>query len=211
MSVDDIIRQYNSSRHFYQGGGLTVSGGEPLIQVEFVTQLFEAAKKEKIHTCLDTSGITFCADSPAVMKQIDRLLDVTDLILLDIKHIDPKEHQLLCGQPNSSILEFARYLDLRHIPVWIRHVVVPGITDHEESLFQLGEFIGTLKNVKALDVLPYHDMGKNKYKELGIEYPLKNTPPLSKENAIKARKIILCGIKVGRKREIQGIAPDLEQ
>lgn len=211
MSVEDILRQYRASIHFYQGGGITVTGGEPLMQIDFVTELFEAAKKEGIHTCLDTSGITFQPDSSQSMAKMDRLLQVTDLVLLDIKHIDPKEHYKLCGQPNDRILAFARYLDQRGIPVWIRHVVVPGITDKEEFLFQLGEFIGSLKNVKALDVLPYHDMGKMKYEELGLDYPLKDTPPLPKDEAIKARKIILRGIKTERNRKNKGIAPNLEQ
>lgn len=211
MTVEDILAQYRNSRPFYQGGGITATGGEPLIQTEFITELFEAAKKEGIHTCVDTSGITFQPDNPSSMEKMDRLLAVTDLVLLDIKHIDPEEHRKLCGQPLKGILEFARYLDKKHIPVWIRHVVVPGITYREEYLYRLGEFIGTLKNVKALDVLPYHDMGKIKYRELGITYPLEDTPPLPKEAAIQARKLILRGIKASRNREKQVIAPDLEQ
>ena len=125
-------------------------------------------------------------------------MTVTDLVMLDIKHIDPEEHQKLCSQPNDRILAFARYLDEKLIPVWIRHVVVPGITDNEDWLYQLGNFIGTLKNVKALDVLPYHNMGKSKYENLGMEYPLGDTPPLSKEAAVAARKIILSGIRDAR-------------
>lgn len=201
MSADEILRKYESSRHFYARGGLTVTGGEPLMQIDFVTELFQKAAGRGIHTCLDTSGITFNPDSPSAMEKMDQLMTVTDLVMLDIKHIDSAEHQKLCAQPNHRILEFARYLDDKSIPVWIRHVVVPGITDKESWLHQLGLFIGTLHNVKALDVLPYHDMGKVKYEQLGMEYPLAGVSPLSKEDALKARGIIIGGMREVRAKE----------
>lgn len=192
MSVEELLNRYESSKHFYTNGGITVSGGEPLLQLDFVTELFEAAKKHGIHTCIDTSGITFQPDNT---DRLDRLLAVTDLVMLDIKHIDPKEHQKLTRQDNGRILEFARYLDSAGIPMWIRHVVVPGITDRREDLYKLGVFIGTLKHVKALDVLPYHDMGKAKYETLGLDYPLKDVKPMSKEKAAELRTIIMAGIR----------------
>lgn len=195
MTVDEILRQYEASRHFYANGGITVTGGEPLIQIEFVTELFQAASHRGIHTCLDTSGITFNPDSPSAMDKMDKLMTVTDLVLLDIKHINPAEHEKLTSQSNDRILKFARYLDEKLIPVWIRHVVVPGITDNEHYLYQLGTFIGELHNVKTLDVLPYHDMGKIKYESLGMDYPLAGTPPLSKEAGVEARKFIINGIR----------------
>lgn len=198
MSVEEILKQFEASRHFYANGGITVSGGEPLMQIDFVTELFQAASHKGIHTCLDTSGITFQPDNPVSIDNMDRLMSVTDLVMLDIKHIDPKEHVRLCSQENDRILAFARYLDEKAVPVWIRHVVVPGITDREEYLHRLGLFIGTLHNVKALDILPYHDMGKPKYEKLGIDYPLKDVKPLSKEEAVKARKVILQGIREKR-------------
>lgn len=198
MTVAEILRQFDASRHFYTNGGITVSGGEPLMQIEFVTELFMAATQRGIHTCLDTSGITFQPENPSSMEKLDQLLTVTDLVMLDIKHIDDNEHRKLCGQPNGRILEFARYLDERTISVWIRHVVVPGITDKETWLHQLGQFIGTLHNVKALDVLPYHDMGQVKYQALGMDYPLKDVAPLSNEDAVKAKSIILGGIRESR-------------
>ena len=167
------------------------------MQIDFVTELFREAKSRSIHTCLDTSGITF--DGSA---KFDELIRYTDLVMLDIKHIDNNRHIKLTGCPNKNILAFARYLDEKNIPVWIRHVVVPNITDNEEYLARLGEFIGTLKNVKALDILPYHTMGKVKYDRLGIQYPLDGVEPLKKEDAIKAREIILDGIRKARKREI---------
>ncbi len=198
MTVPELLEQYESSRHFYQNGGITVTGGEPLMQMEFVTELFEEAKARGIHTCLDTSGITFLPDHRELLAQFDRLLAVTDLILLDIKHIDPAEHEKLCGHSNQRILAFARYLDEKQIPVWIRHVVVPGITDQETWLLELGYFLGSLHNVKALDVLPYHDMGKAKYEKLGMDYPLKDVKPLPREEAVQARQIILRGMRKAR-------------
>ncbi|MFR3730572.1 pyruvate formate-lyase-activating protein [Lacrimispora sp.] len=195
MTVEEILKQYESSRNFYRGGGLTATGGEPLMQLEFVTELFEAARKKDIHTCLDTSGVTFRRDDKELLKKMERLLESTSLVMLDLKHIDSEKHKPLTGHSNDNILDFARYLDEKSVPVWIRHVVVPGITDHASDLYRLGRFIGELKNVKALDVLPYHDMGKVKYESLGMDYPLKDVPPLSQEEGIAAKKIILSGIR----------------
>lgn len=195
MTVAQIMAQYEKNRAFYSRGGITVTGGEPLMQMDFVTELFSAAAHRGIHTCLDTSGITFRPDSARQMERFDKLMSVTDLVMLDIKHIDPAEHQKLCSQPLDPVLAFARYLDEKAVPVWIRHVVVPGITYEQTGLFRLGQFIGTLHNVKALDVLPYHDMGKIKYQELGIDYPLKDTRPLDKNEALAARQVIVKGIK----------------
>lgn len=198
MTVAEILEKYESSRHFYRGGGITATGGEPLMQLDFVTELFEAAREKDIHTCLDTSGITFGRKNPEFLKKMDRLLASTSLVMLDIKQIDDAKHRALTGQSNENILDFARYLDEKQIPVWIRHVVVPQLTDQTPDLYHLGRFIGELSNVKALDVLPYHDMGKVKYESLGLEYPLKDVPPMSKEGAIAAKKIILSGIRDGR-------------
>jgi pyruvate formate lyase activating enzyme len=195
MTSEELLKQYESSRNFYRGGGITATGGEPLMQLDFVTELFEAAAKKDIHTCLDTSGVTFHRNDPDYLKKIDRLLDSTDLVMLDIKHIDDTRHKTLTGHSNENILDFAQYLSDRDIPVWIRHVTVPKISDETPDLYRLGRFIGGLKNVKALDVLPYHDMGKVKYESLGMEYPLKDTPPMSKDGAVSAKKIILSGIR----------------
>ena len=195
MSVDEILAQYEKNHVFYEKGGITVTGGDPLVQITFVIELFEAAKSRGIHTCLDTSGILFRPESPELVRQFDRLTAVTDLVLLDIKHIDPRAHIELTGQNLDFVLAFARYLDKRSVSVWIRHVVVPGITYKQDLLYKLGRFIGTLHNVKALDVLPYHDMGKVKYKNLGIPYPLEKVKPLSKDKALAARQIILAGIR----------------
>lgn len=195
MSTEDILKDYDSYRPFLKSGGLTVTGGEPLLQIDFLIELFEEAKKKDIHTCIDTSGITYQENSHKYIEKLDRLMKVTDLILLDIKHIDAKEHQELTGHTNKDILDFAKYLERMNIPVWIRHVVVPTITFHENYLRKLGYFLGDLTNIKALDVLPYHDLGITKYQQLGLEYPLKDIPALDKEDAIKAREWIIAGIK----------------
>ena len=195
MSVSEILEKYDGVKEFVKSGGLTVTGGEPLMQIDFVTELFKAAKAKNIHTALDTSGILFNKDNTA---KIDELLKYTDLVLLDIKHINNEEHIKLTGLPNTNILEFAQYLSQKKLPMWVRHVVVPEITYNEKYLRELGEFIGKLCNVKALDVLPYHDMAIPKYENLGINYPLKDVKPLTKEEALKARGFILEGIKRSR-------------
>ncbi|MDD6201985.1 MAG: pyruvate formate-lyase-activating protein [Lachnospiraceae bacterium] len=197
-----IIEQYNRNKSFYKGGGITVTGGEPLLQVDFLIDLFTLAKKENIHTCIDTSGITFKPGNTEYIKKLDQLMPLTNLVMLDIKHIDPEKHKELTSQPNDGILAFAKYLDEKHVPVWIRHVVVPGITDDDKYLFELGYFIGQLSNLEALDVLPYHDMAKPKYKELGIDYKLKDLKPLDKSVAIEKKAVILEGIKK-RRAEMQ--------
>ena len=193
--VEDILKQYDSVKEFCKGG-ITVTGGEPLLQEDFVTELFKQATENKIHTALDTSGITF---NPQNTTKIDELLKYTNLVLLDIKHINDEEHKKLTGHSNKNILNFAKYLSEINIPMWVRHVVVEGITYNKEYLIELGKFLSTLKNIMALDVLPYHDMARVKYKELGIDYPLEKTPPLTKEQAIEARNYILSGMgkKVG--------------
>ena len=204
MSVAQILDKYDGVKEFCKGG-ITVTGGEPLLQIDFVIELFKKAKDKGIHTCLDTSGITFnnMPLSPTLspkwrgsnILKFDELIKYTDLVLLDIKHIDENEHKKLTGHSNKNILSFTQYLSDNDIPVWIRHVVVPEITCNEKYLKDLGKFLRNLKNVQALDVLPYHNMAVKKYDDLGIDYPLKNIPPLSKEDTIKARDIILKGLK----------------
>lgn len=195
MTINQIMALYEKNRAFYNRGGITVTGGEALMQIEFVTELFSVASHRGIHTCLDTSGISFNSKNPKIVERFDKLMSVTDLVLLDIKHIDPQGHKDLTGQPLEPILDFARYLDAKAVPVWIRHVVVPGITYEQNELYRLGRFLGTLNNIKALDVLPYHDMGKVKYKNLGIPYPLEETRPLTQEEARAAKQVILKGYR----------------
>lgn len=198
ITAEEILAQYKKNRSFYKSGGITVTGGEPLMQVDFLTELFKKAKEENIHTCIDTSGIVFNPENDESKEKLGLLLSYTDLIMLDIKHIDPEKHVALTGHHNKNILAFAKFTEEKNVPLWIRHIIVPTYTDNEDDLFRLGEFIGTLKNVKALDVLPYHTMGVKKYQELGIDYPLKNLEALPVDAAAKAKDHILRGIKKSR-------------
>jgi len=186
-----LIREYERNKAFYAKGGITVTGGEALMQIDFLLELFHLAKKKNIHTCLDTSGVTYHPGESEYNRKLDALMTVTDLVLLDIKHIDPEGHRDLTGHDNAGILAFAKYLEEKNVPVWIRHVVVPGITDDPALLTRLGAFLGTLSNVKALDVLPYHIMGVTKYEELDIPYPLKGVEPATQKQAKEAKQIIL--------------------
>jgi pyruvate formate lyase activating enzyme len=195
MEPDYIIEQYERNKAFYNGGGLTVTGGEPLMQLDFLIDLFTKAKAKNIHTCIDTSGIAFNPNNPELMDKFDKLMPLTDLVMLDIKHIDPEKHLELTKQHNENILAFAKYLSDKNIDIWIRHVVVPGITDDDEYLYKLGYFIGGLKTLKALDVLPYHTMGVTKYEKLGIKYPLEGVPPMDKDKLLDKKQVILNGIK----------------
>lgn len=201
MEASYIIEQYERNKGFYKDGGITVTGGEPLMQVDFLLELFTLAKKKGIHTCIDTSGIAYKPGNREWIEKLDRLMTMTDLVMLDIKHIDPEKHKELTGQPNDGILAFAEYLSEKNVDTWIRHVVVPGITDDDEYLYQLGYFIGGLKSLKALDVLPYHTLGKPKYDRLGMEYKLKDVPAMDKDKVVEKKKVILDGLKARRVKE----------
>ena len=192
-SARSLLQEYDRNAAFYSKGGITATGGEALMQIDFLLELFTLAKQKGIHTCLDTSGVTYRPGASSSNGKLDKLMAVTDLVMLDIKHIDPAGHLELTGHDNAGILAFARYLEQKQVPVWIRHVVVPGITDDPVLLERLGWFIGTLSNVKALDVLPYHIMGVSKYQELGIPYPLEGVEPATRKQAMDAKKIILKG------------------
>ena len=196
MTVQEIMDQYEGVKEFCSGG-ITVTGGEPLCQIDFVTELFKKAKEKNIHTALDTSGLLFNKNDTT---KIDELLKYTSLVLLDIKHIDDEEHKKLTGHSNKNILEFAKYLSDIKKPIWVRHVVVPGITFKEEYLTKLGEFLATLNNIAALDVLPYHDMAIPKYENLGITYPLLGVPPLNDDQALEDKNIIIKAYKNNGKK-----------
>lgn len=203
-STDEIIEDYEKYKSYLTGGGITVTGGEPMLQMDFLIELFKKAKEKKIHTCLDTSGIMFRRNNSENFNKVNELLKYTDLIMLDIKHIDDEQHKKLTGQSNENILDFARYLSEIDFPVWIRHVTIHGITYIKDYLIRLGEFLAELRNVKALDVLPYHNMGVPKYESLGMEYPLKDVEPLDKNEAIKARDLILYTMKKCRQEKAMG-------
>ncbi|WP_081667870.1 pyruvate formate-lyase-activating protein [Butyrivibrio sp. WCD2001] len=168
-------------------GGITVSGGEPLLQLDFLLELFKEAKARVINTCIDTAAQPFTKEEPFFSK-FKELLEYTDLLLVDIKHIDNEEHIKLTGKSNENILECLRYLSETGKPVWIRHVLVPGITDNDEYLKRTREFLDTLTNVKRVDVLPYHSLGQYKWEELGIPYQLEGVEapgPDRVENAVR--------------------------
>ncbi len=190
-----IFDQYKRNEPFYKNGGVTVTGGEPLLQPDFLIDLFTIFKNDNVHTCIDTSGIVFDPENEELMKKMDKLMTLTDLVMLDIKHIDPEKHLELTGQPNTNILKFAEYLDKKQVDLWIRHVVVPDLTDDDTYLYKLGYFIGGLSDLKALDVLPYHTMGKVKYEKLGYKYRLEGTPAMTQDKAIEKKQVILRGIK----------------
>lgn len=191
MSVSEIINDLRSYLPFIQpsGGGITVSGGEPLLQLPFLIALFKECKKLGIHTTIDSSGGCY-STAPLFQEQLQELMNYTDLILLDIKHINRKKHIKLTGLPNDHILDFAHYLSERKIPVWIRHVLVPGVTDDPEDLAEMGEFIGTLSNVRKVEILPYHMLGVYKWEALGLKYQLEGVMPPSEEQVETAYKLI---------------------
>lgn len=187
-STDDLIKKALRYRSYWGNeGGITVSGGEPLLQIDFLTELFKKAKENGIHTTLDTSGNPFTREEPFFSK-FNELMQYTDLISLDIKHIDEKEHIRLTGHTNKNILDLATYLSDMKKPVWIRHVLVPKRSDKDEYLDRLHEFILTLHNVERVEVLPYHTLGAYKWKELGMEYPLEGIDPPTAERVENARK-----------------------
>jgi len=191
MTAQALIDQFERNRAFYGKGGVTVTGGEPLAQIDFLLDLFALAKEHGIHTCIDTSGGTYRRGESEYNRKLGALLAMTDLVMLDIKHIEDDAHRKLTGQSNEGVLAFAKLLEEKGVPVWIRHVVVPGVTDDENALRALGRFIGGLRNLKALDVLPYHTMGVHKYEEMGLDYPLAGVQPMSREDALRAKAVIL--------------------
>ncbi len=189
-SVDDVLSQALRYRSYWgEKGGITVSGGEALLQIQPLTELFHKAKDLGINTCLDTSAQPF-SRKDGRFSAFEALMKYTDLVLLDIKHIDNDAHKRLTGWENENILDCARYLSDIHKPVWIRHVLVPGINDDDESLHRLRSFIDTLSNVERVEVLPYHDLGVYKWEQLGIPYKLTDVKPPTKESVLHARKIL---------------------
>lgn len=188
MTVEEILNIYERNRDFYINGGITVSGGEPLYQLEFLTQLFIEAKKRGIHTCLDTSAGTYFEEDE---KKYIELLNNTDLVLLDIKHSSTEGHKKLTGIESSRALNFLKLLNKMYINVIIRHVMVPNITDSEQHFIKLGEILAPYNNIIGIDVLPYHSMGEEKYNHLHINYPLKGTKNVSLKQAKNARSIIV--------------------
>ena len=184
-SLDKIFDKImNYKNYITPNGGVTVSGGEPLLQVKFLIELFTKLKKKKIHTCIDTSGMVTLTDG------IKHLLTLTDLVLLDIKHIDNEKCKDLVGFDNKLELEFAKYLSNNNIPVWIRQVLVPGYTDDENDLLKLRTFISSLNNVQKVEILPYHSLGKYKWSKLGLKYGLENVRDATSDDVKRAKKVL---------------------
>lgn len=189
-TADELLDQAERFRAYWgDNGGITVSGGEALLQIDFLLELFEKAKQRGIGTCLDTSAQLFTRKSP-FFENFERLMELTDTVLLDIKHIDDEEHRKLTRHSNANILDCARYLSEIDKPVWIRHVLIPGITDKDEYLVRLRDFLSTLHNIERIEVLPYHTLGVYKYEKLGIDYPLKDVQPPAAERVANANDIL---------------------
>lgn len=193
MSVGDefeaselVKRALRYKSYWKNGGGITVSGGEPMLQTEFVTELFTLAKKAGIHTTLDTSAQPWNKDD----EKYKKLLEVTDLVMLDIKEFDNDAHIELTGQPNDNIIEFAHYLSDIGKPMWIRHVLVPGVTGSDESLEKIKGLVDSLNTVEKIEILPYHSFGKQKWEKLGIDYSLKDVKAPSDEMMERAKSIL---------------------
>lgn len=188
--AEDVLKDALRYKSYWKkGGGITVSGGEPLLQLDFLLELFQRAKKQGVHTVLDTCGNPFTREEPFFSK-FQELMKVCDLVLLDIKHIDEEAHRELTGWTNRNILDMAQYLSDMNVPVWIRHVLVPGINDQEEQLKRLDAFISVLSNVERVEILPYHTLGVYKWKELGMAYPLEGVEPPTKEQQEYARRLL---------------------
>ncbi|MGL4949896.1 MAG: pyruvate formate-lyase-activating protein [Anaeroplasmataceae bacterium] len=192
-TVQDCLTNILKYRNYFEkNGGVTITGGEPLSQIDFIIELTKLLKKENIHVCIDTSGITFDDTDLTVLNKFNELIKYVDLFLLDIKHIVDEDHIKITGKSNKNILKFATYLSDNNKPMWIRHVIVPNLNLNKESLMKTRAFIDTLKTVENVEVLPYHKMGEVKYKSLGIKYRLENTDiPTSDE--VKLAKSILKG------------------
>lgn len=187
MTTDDVINDFNKYSSFYDGGGITVSGGEPLMQLPFLIELFKKFKKMGVHTCIDTSAACYNARQSEDFKE---LMKYTDLVLLDIKQINDEKHKTLVGSSNKRVLEFAMLLDELKVPVYTRHVLIPGINNDTEDLKALREFLNTLSNIVDINVLPYHTSGKNKWEEMGLTYPLEGVLEPTKEEVRIAEEIL---------------------
>ena len=189
-TADELIAKAVKYRTYWGSkGGITVSGGEPLLQIDFLTELFQKAKEEGIHTTLDTSGQPFTKEEPYFQK-FQKLMEVTDLVMLDLKHMDEEQHRMLTGHTNRNILELADYLSDIGKPVWIRHVLVPQRSDEDVYLNRLRDYIRTLHNVEKVEILPYHTLGIYKWKELGLTYSLEGIEPPTKERIENANQIL---------------------
>ena len=195
VTADEILKRALRFKPYWgKDGGITISGGGPLLQIDFVIELFKKAKELGINTCIDTACNPFTKEEPFFSK-FEELMKYTDLLLLDLKEINPTRHKDLTGFDNSNIIEMAKYLSEINKPVWIRHVLVPEHSDFDEDLDALGDFIDTLSNVDRVEILPYHTLGKFKWENLGIPYTLESISPPSAERIENAKNRIHAGIR----------------
>lgn len=187
-TVDELVDEISKYKRYIEG--ITVSGGEPLLQMEFVTELFKEVKKQGLSTCLDTNGSVFNLADEKLISNLNNLLEVTDLVMLDIKHIDENKHKYLTGHSNKNTLEFARFLSNKKKPLWLRYVLVPTINNDFETLTKWKEFANGLKSVEKIEILPYHRLGIEKYEKLGIDYKIKDILEPTKDEIKKAEEIL---------------------
>lgn len=191
MTPQELYQKLIRYRPYWKNnGGVTFSGGEPLLQMDFVTEVCKLLKKDGIHTCIDTAGQPFRPDDAEWLKRFDELLAVTDLVMLDLKQFDDGLHRELTGHGNANILAMARYLSDKGQDMWIRHVLVPGVTDDETDLRKMSEFIASLDHVKLVEILPYHTMGIHKWNKLGLDYPLMGVPMPTDEQVKRAEELL---------------------
>ena len=186
VTVSELVERIKRYENYIKlsNGGVTISGGEPLLQIKFLISLFAELKKLGFHTALDTSGMF------PITEDVKKLLSLTDLVLLDIKHINSEKCKDLVGHSNELELDFARYLSNNNIPIWIRQVLIPGLTDDEEDLILLKDFINSLRTVQKVEILPYHDLGKSKWENLGLDYSLKDIKTATPEDVKRAKEIL---------------------
>lgn len=189
-TADELLDEALGYREYWgERGGITISGGEPLLHIDFLIELFKKAKSQGVHTTLDTCGQPFTYDQP-FFDRFQELMEYTDLLLFDIKHIDDEKHKELTMMSNKNILNMAHYLSEIEKPVWIRHVLVPEKSDFDEDLIRLDTFIQSLKNVVKVEILPYHKLGVYKYAALNIPYKLKDIEPPTTERIENAKKLL---------------------
>ncbi|AGM25247.1 pyruvate formate-lyase-activating protein [Spiroplasma chrysopicola] len=190
ISIAEILTKYENNKAFYEQGGITISGGEPLMQIDFVIALFKECKKRNIHTTVDTSVCTF-SENPIILNKWKELVTVCDLFICDLKEFDSQKHKTLTGLGNENIIAGIKWLDANGAKMWIRTVLVPGFTDHHDNLVQIGQFLKTLKNCEKFELLPYHNMMIFKYKQLNLDFKLNGIEPPSKEYCKECLNIIL--------------------
>jgi pyruvate formate lyase activating enzyme len=182
LTPDEAFLEITKVKSFIKNGGVTLSGGEPLLQSDFVQELFHLCKKEGLHTAIDTSGYI-------LNDKVKKVLDLTDLVLLDVKHINPGKYKELTAKPLEPTLKFIDYLSEINKPAWVRYVLVPSFTDNEADLHEWAQYISKFRNIEKIEILPFHQMGLHKWEQIGENYKLKDIKPASPESVKKAEDV----------------------